>query len=92
MYKVGTRGGELSCRWGGTRDGTRVGNGGVLGVVLGSVLWVVIGEVLLGFERVLTRGGIRGGTRELVDSRGGNSGVYRVVLGIILRLALWVIL
>ena len=21
-------GGELSCRWGGTRDGTRVGNGG----------------------------------------------------------------
>ena len=51
--RVGTRG--LSCRWGGTRDGTRVGNRGVLGVVLGSVLWVVIGEVLvvlLGFVRV----------------------------------------
>ena len=43
------------CRWGGTRDGTRVGNRGVVGVVLGSVLWVVIGEVLgvlLGFLRV----------------------------------------
>ena len=35
-----------------------------------------------------------GGTRNctLVDSRGGNGGVFRVVLGIILRLALWVIL
>ena len=35
-----------------------------------------------GFERVLTRGGTRGGTKDctLVDSRGGNSSVYRVVL------------
>ena len=51
--RVGSRGGGIKLlRWGGTRDGTRVGNRGVLGVVLGSVLWVVIGEVLgvlLGF-------------------------------------------
>ena len=55
MVVLGLVQGGLSCRWGGTRDGIRVGNRGVLGVVLGSVLWVVIGEVLgvlLGFVRV----------------------------------------
>ena len=47
------QGGGLSCKW--RVLGVVSGNRRVLGVVLGSALWVVIGEVLgvlLGFVRV----------------------------------------